>query len=112
MATVSDADQLVLRRLRWVLGLFVLGLVASGVTAFPLTLELKLLTSMLGGDAAAQTATSGGLVSSVFAVRDGLTDTQAKYPWMAYGTDWLAFAHIAIAVFFAGPLIDPVRNIW
>ena len=31
---------------------------------------------------------------------------------MAYGTDWLAFAHIAIAVYFIGPLIDPVRNEW
>jgi hypothetical protein len=31
---------------------------------------------------------------------------------LAYGTDWLAFAHIAIAVFFIGPLVDPVRNVW
>jgi hypothetical protein len=31
---------------------------------------------------------------------------------MAYGTDWLAFAHIVIAVAFIGPLRDPVRNIW
>jgi len=31
---------------------------------------------------------------------------------MAYGTDWLAFAHIVIAIAFIGPLRDPVRNIW
>jgi hypothetical protein len=31
---------------------------------------------------------------------------------LAYGTDWLAFAHIVIAVFFIGPLVDPVRNVW
>ena len=31
---------------------------------------------------------------------------------MAYGTDWLAFAHIVIAVAFIGPLRDPVKNIW
>ncbi|HSH39366.1 MAG TPA: hypothetical protein VK993_11325 [Chthoniobacterales bacterium] len=31
---------------------------------------------------------------------------------MQYGTDWLAFGHIVIAIFFAGPLIDPVRNLW
>jgi hypothetical protein len=31
---------------------------------------------------------------------------------MAYGTDWLAFGHLAIALFFIGPLIDPARNIW
>lgn len=31
---------------------------------------------------------------------------------LACGTDWLAFAHLAIAVFFIGPLLDPVRNRW
>jgi hypothetical protein len=31
---------------------------------------------------------------------------------MAYGTDWLAFAHIVIAVAFVGPYIDPIRNKW
>ena len=34
------------------------------------------------------------------------------YPFMAYGTDWLAFAHLVIAVAFLGPLVDPVRNKW
>jgi hypothetical protein len=45
-------------------------------------------------------------------VRNGIRDTNAAYPFMAYGTDWLAFAHIVIAVFFIGALIDPVRNVW
>lgn len=31
---------------------------------------------------------------------------------MAYGTDWLAFAHLVIAVAFIGVLRDPIRNIW
>ncbi|MGC2162938.1 MAG: hypothetical protein WA634_13565 [Silvibacterium sp.] len=31
---------------------------------------------------------------------------------MSYGTDWLAFAHLAIAIAFIGPYIDPVRNKW
>ena len=29
-----------------------------------------------------------------------------------YGYDWLAFAHIIIALLFIGVLRDPVRNIW
>lgn len=33
-------------------------------------------------------------------------------PFMLYGTDWLAFAHLVIAVAFYGPYRDPVRNIW
>ena len=29
-----------------------------------------------------------------------------------YGYDWLAFAHIVLAILFAGAIRDPVRNIW
>jgi hypothetical protein len=45
-------------------------------------------------------------------VNKGLTETYQNYPFIPYGTDWLAFAHIAIAVAFIGPLRDPVKNIW
>ena len=45
-------------------------------------------------------------------VRDAVIDTNARYPFLAYGTDWLAFSHLVIAVAFIGPLRDPVRNIW
>jgi hypothetical protein len=45
-------------------------------------------------------------------VRDALNDTYPKYPFIAYGTDWLAYAHIVIAIAFIGPFRDPVRNIW
>jgi hypothetical protein len=31
---------------------------------------------------------------------------------LAYGTDWLAFGHVAIAIAFLGVLQDPRRNIW
>ena len=53
-----------------------------------------------------------GLVEWVDRVRDALIDTGRSYPFLAYGTDWLAFAHLVIAVAFLGPLRDPVRNIW
>lgn len=36
----------------------------------------------------------------------------AQYPFLAYGYDWLAFAHIVIAVAFIGPYRDPVKNKW
>jgi hypothetical protein len=41
-----------------------------------------------------------------------LSTTSAVYPFLAYGTDWLAFAHLVIAAAFIGPYIDPVRNKW
>ena len=42
----------------------------------------------------------------------GITDITAKYPFLAYGTDWLAFGHFVIAIAFIGVLRDPVKNIW
>lgn len=101
-----------LRRYRWILGFFIVALVLSGVTAFPLQWELDLLASMRGG--AHQTAASvpEGLDHWILTVRDGLRDVYTAHPWYAYGTDWLAFAHIIIAIFFIGPFRDPVRNVW
>ncbi|MEJ2266083.1 MAG: hypothetical protein P8X95_21760 [Anaerolineales bacterium] len=36
----------------------------------------------------------------------------SAYPFLAYGYDWLAFGHFAIAIAFVGPYRDPVRNRW
>ncbi len=101
-----------LRRFRLVLALFIFALVLSGVTAFPLERELELLASMLGLEPSAQPAGHEGLKLWILTVRDGLRETYARHPWVAYGTDWLAFAHLVIAVFFIGPLLQPARNIW
>ena len=95
-----------LKKLRLVLGIFILSLVFSGITAFPLQRELELLSQSMKPE------THAGLGYWILTVRNGLDDTYTKYPWIAYGTDWLAFAHIIIAIFFIGPLIDPVRNVW
>ncbi|MEO5713185.1 MAG: hypothetical protein ABIT37_06825 [Luteolibacter sp.] len=78
---------------------FIFGLVISGVTAFPLLLELRLLEKLLGG---------GGFWISH--VREGLETTYSRYPWIAYGTDWLAFGHLVIAMFFVGPLVNPLTS--
>ena len=101
-----------LRRFRWVLGLFILGLVLSGVTAFPLRRELESIAAVRGLEHTRPADTANGFDRWILTVRDGLRETYAAHPWMAYGTDWLAFAHIVIAIFFIGPLVDPVRNVW
>ncbi len=44
--------------------------------------------------------------------RDALAVTNKRYPFLAYGTDWLAFGHLAIAAAFCGLWIDPLRNKW
>lgn len=53
-----------------------------------------------------------GLLEWITRVRTGLDEADARYPFVLYGTDWLAFAHLVIAVAFYGPFRDPVRNIW
>jgi hypothetical protein len=89
---------------------FIVGLVVSGVTAFPLQAELHWLSQTLHASPA--TDLLPGVVEWVDRVDAALTDTGARYVFLAYGTDWLAFAHLVIAVAFIGPLMDPVRNIW
>ena len=105
MDTMTELETGTLRKVRIALGIFIAGLVLSGLTSFPLQAELNWLADMRG-------SSSSGFDRWIQTVRDGLNDTYAKYPWIAYGTDWLAFAHLVIAVFFIGAVIDPVRNIW
>lgn len=94
-------------RIRLCLAVFVFGLVVSGLTAFPLVTEVHLLAEL-----AHRLPTPEGLVRWIDIVDEGLRVTNARHPFLAYGTDWLAFAHLAIAVAFWGPWRDPVRNVW
>ena len=104
---ISD-DEIMRRKVRVVLGMFMAGLLLSGLTAFPLERELDLVASaghMSYND-------RGSFNLWILTVRDGLRASYAKYPWIGYGTDWLAFAHVVLVVFFIGAFRDPVRNIW
>jgi hypothetical protein len=99
-------------RIRLLLVAFIVGLVLSGITAFPLETELRWVTGLLGAAPSTRPDKVSGLLRWLVVVRDALVDTNARYPFIAYGTDWLAFAHLVIAVAFIGPLRDPVRNAW
>lgn len=102
-------NQRLLRLARFWLALFIVGLVLSGLTAFPLETELRWLVSRLPDSASIRPS---ALTAWLVRVRDALAETNSHYPFLAYGTDWLAFAHLAIAVAFVGPLCDPIRNVW
>src|SRR4029453_16425626 len=99
-------------RIRLILTVFMVALVLSGLTAFPLETELGILSSIVGVDPAAPPSEYVGLQHWIALVGEGLRETYAKYPFIAYGTDWLAFAHLVIAIAFIGPYRDPVRNTW
>lgn len=101
-----------IRRIRILVGLFVVGLVLSGVTAFPLGVEARALDRFLHGSGWPVARHLPFLVAWIDRASTGLTAAYAHYPFLAYGTDWLAFGHLTIAVAFWGPYRDPVRNIW
>jgi hypothetical protein len=99
-----------LRSIRIWLAIVIFGLFVSGVTAFPLQHELDLLVRISAHFHLTEHAPA--LNTWFLRVDHALADTNALYPFLAYGTDWLAFAHIVIAILFIGPYRDPLRNKW
>jgi hypothetical protein len=110
MANLTKAE--LLRRIRIWLVIFIVGLALSGLTAFPLQRELVLVNHLLGVPAVAPAAAEPPLHTWLRRVMDAVVITNRNYPFLAYGTDWLAFGHLVIAMAFIGPLRDPVRNKW
>ena len=90
---------------RWLI-FFIIALALSGSTAFALETELHFLLGLWPDQ-------SGGAVHDwIQKTYDALKDANVRYPFLAYGYDWLAFAHFVIAIAFIGPFLDPVRNKW
>jgi hypothetical protein len=101
-----------LRAIRFWLGIVIAGLVVSGVTAFPLETEIRFLLRILESAPLRSFAELTHLLPWITRVEHALSVTNRDYPFLAYGTDWLAFAHLVIAVAFLGPYREPVRNKW
>ena len=102
-----NRSQILRRRIRWLTLFFIAGLFVSGATAIPLLTELNWLTQIFGAGNP-PSVPQAWLVR----VRDALAQTESQYPFLFYGTDWLAFGHFVIAIAFVGALCDPVRNRW
>ena len=100
------------KKYRLALSFFIFGLVISGLTALPLETELRLFCKLLGIDDPNSYHNLHGMSYWAGYISYGLTDTYAKYPFFGYGTDWLAFGHIVIALFFIKPLLQPADNLW
>jgi hypothetical protein len=92
-----------LHRVRMLIWIVIIGLFLSGITAFPIETELSLLIYH---------APNGIISLWLNKVYQAVSTTNINYPFLSYGTDWLAFAHLILAVLFIGPLKDPVKNIW
>jgi hypothetical protein len=100
-------EQTLRRCIKLLTCLFIVGLLLSGATAIPLQHELNLLAGLIG-----YAGESSELAQWLLRVRDALAQTQTHYPFLFYGTDWLAFGHFVIAIAFVGALRDPIRNRW
>jgi hypothetical protein len=107
----TDTVQLV-RKIRIWLALFIAGLVLSGITAFPLEYETAALNRIFAVPPSPPPSGEPALHTWLRRVHEGVVNTNRDYPFMAYGTDWLAFGHLVIALAFLGPMLDPVRNKW
>ena len=95
-----------LKQVRILTILFMIALLLSGITVFPLQSELKLLINT-------NVFADGSVIRQWLAkVVTALQITQKQYPFLFYGFDWLAFAHIVIAILFIGVYQHPVRNRW
>jgi hypothetical protein len=92
------------KRIRVCIWIIIAGLALSGITAFPLQTELGLIKDHLSGTPAIQ-----HWINTIY---NSLVFVNQRFPYLSYGTDWLAFAHLVIAIVFIGPLKDPVKNIW
>jgi hypothetical protein len=91
--------------------IFMAGLLLNGLTAFPLQTELEVLNRYIGVGSTIE-GQFPNLAAWISKVHVGLVETNRAHPFLAYGTDWLAFAHVILAILFIGPLRDPVKNIW
>ena len=94
-----------LREIQFIVVLFIIGIVVSGVTAFPIQTGINALAEYRHHFPAA-------MEQWILILQDGINETWNRYPFLAYGTDWLAFAHIMIGIAFIGVYKHPVRNQW
>lgn len=94
------------QKIRTMILFFIVMLVLSGVTAFPVYTELKWMKAQGWID------TNSLIGQWLERVWNGLNETNSHNAFLFYGYDWLAFAHIVIAMAFIGPLKDAVKNKW
>jgi len=99
------ADMTLLKKIRLLIVFVMIAIILSGITAFPVETELHWLLD----HPSLVPSFAEKWLQDVYAA---LVETNAKYPMLAYGFDWLAFAHLVIAMMFIGPLKDPIKNKW
>jgi hypothetical protein len=88
---------------QWLL-FYMVALAGSGITAMPVQSEINFLYKW--------TENIGFIQPWMEKLKVAINETAENYPYLFYGYDWLAFAHIVLALLFIGPFRDPVKNRW
>jgi len=91
---------------------FIAGLVLSGVTAIPLVSEVNALVGMTNAPELDADTSPRTWAVWLMDIQAALVETSGRFPFLFYGTDWLAFGHVVIALAFIGVWREPVRNAW
>jgi hypothetical protein len=105
MSDIENRQSRLRRKIKLAIIITIVGLLLNGISAVPLKSELNILLANTG-------MLPKFLRDWWIYVDKGVTDTNNNYPFMRYGFDWLAFAHLLIAIAFIGPLKDPIKNEW
>jgi hypothetical protein len=96
-------------RCRLVLGIFIVGLVLSGVSALPLQWELSILDRWSGSGQTVPNFFPASIGDFISFVHSGIEKTYAQFPFFGYATDWLGFGHFVIAAVFILPFVNPTK---
>jgi len=101
----TDNEKFLLTRIRrWIL-LFIVLLVISGLTAFPVQTELHAMMHL-------QNIFPDFIRSWLIDINIAIDEMVKNSPYLLYGYDWLAYSHLVIALFFFGVYKNPVQNAW
>jgi hypothetical protein len=108
--TISFSEPALQRELRsirrWIV-FFMIALILSGITAFPIQTELHVFMQFRD-----YLPIPGIMQQWLEYISSHVDQTMNTFPQVFYGCDWLAFSHIVIALFFIGVYKNPVQNTW
>lgn len=93
------------------LALFSAALIASGLTAIFAREGLRLLAPLCSQGSALQEIWPS-MADWLSLVHLAVEETYSRYPFLAYGYDWLAFGHFIISIPFIMAIRDPIRHRW
>lgn len=107
-----EQERRLLFKIRILTAFYIFALFFWGVTAFPLETEIRIACQILGISLDVSPENYTGFNGWIATVANGVIYANVSYPFLAYGTDWLAFSHLVIAVAFVGLYVKPVKNKW